>query len=229
MFLQGLFFKRKEIVEARSMHSLQSALPVEEMIVMSATTDAFTALQQAMNAYSPVSESTWCKLLGISKYRELKKQQTLYALGEIPESFSFVVSGLLRSYITDEKGTEYNKNFFYEGTFPGSMTALLQHQPSQFAIVTLEPTSIIEIDFKAYRSLLVEQDDLKLFQIYYLEKNWLLAKDAREIAIVQEDATQRYLRFIRDYPFLVERLPQHHIASHLGITPTQLSRIRKKL
>jgi hypothetical protein len=46
---------------------------------------------------------------------------------------------------------------------------------------------------------------------------------------VQEDASQRYVRFIQDYPFLVERLPQHHIASHLGITPTQLSRIRKKI
>jgi hypothetical protein len=85
------------------------------------------------------------------------------------------------------------------------------------------------LDFPAYRSLLLQRDDLKLFQIHYLEKNWLLDKDAREIAIVQEDASQRYVRFIQDYPFLVERLPQHHIASHLGITPTQLSRIRKKI
>ena len=70
---------------------------------------------------------------------------------------------------------------------------------------------------------------MKLFQIHYLEKNWLLAKDAREIELVQEDATARYLRFIDEYPRLVERLPQYHIALHLGITPTQLSRIRKNL
>jgi hypothetical protein len=74
-----------------------------------------------------------------------------------------------------------------------------------------------------------QKEDLKLFQIHYLEQNWLLAKDEREIEIVQDNATTRYLRFTRAYPNLVDRLPQYHIASHLGITPTQLSRIRKSL
>ena len=196
---------------------------------MSAANNAFDALKKAMDSYSPLGEETWTALVALSKYRELKKHQVLYPLGEIPTSFAFVYSGLFRTFITDEKGNEYNKIFFYEGTFPGSMTALLRHEPSEFAVVALEPAQIIEIDFSAFRALLHKREDLKLFQIYYLEKNWLLAKEAREIAIVQEDATQRYLQFIADYPFLVERLPQHHIASHLGITPTQLSRIRKNL
>lgn len=196
---------------------------------MSATADAFNELKKTMESYTPISANTWAALTVIGQFRVLKKQQVLYALGEIPLSFSFVYSGLFRSFITDEKGTEYNKNFFYEGTFPGSMVALLRNIPSAFNIVALEPAQIIEIDFRAYRALLLQCDDLKLFQIYYLERNWLLAKDAREIAIVQEDATQRYLRFMSEYPFLLDRLPQHHIASHLGITPTQLSRIRKKI
>jgi hypothetical protein len=101
--------------------------------------------------------------------------------------------------------------------------------PSTLTFEAVEDALIIEIDFSAYRKLMIAKDDLKLFQIYYLEKNWLLAKDAREIEIVQDDATTRYLHFIEQYPNLVERLPQYHIASHLGITPTQLSRIRKKL
>ncbi|WGL15018.1 hypothetical protein PVT68_09520 [Microbulbifer bruguierae] len=45
---------------------------------------------------------------------------------------------------------------------------------------------------------------------------------------MQEDAGARYQQFLRDFPKLAARLPQYHIASHLGITPTQLSRIRKK-
>ena len=97
------------------------------------------------------------------------------------------------------------------------------------AFEAIEESLIIEIDFSGYRKLMIERSDLKLFQIYYLEKNWLLAKDAREIEIVQEDATVRFLRFVHENPTLVERLPQYHIASHLGITPTQLSRIRKNL
>lgn len=198
-------------------------------LLMSTAVEAFNALKKTMDSYSAIGAETWVSLTAICKYRDVKKHQVLYSLGEIPSSFAFVYAGLFRTFITDEKGNEYNKNFFYEGTFPGSMTALLRHEPSEFAIVALEPAQIIEIDFPAYRALLHQREDLKLFQIYYLERNWLLAKDAREIAIVQEDATQRYLQFMQDYPFLIERLPQHQIASHLGITPTQLSRIRKKL
>lgn len=190
---------------------------------------AFIDIRRAMQAYWPIGEQTWQKFLMISKYRSLDRNQILYRAGEQPESFAYVHKGLIRCFSQDEKGNEYNKIFFDEGMFPGAMTSLLTSTPSRLSFETIEPSQIIEIDFLAYRKLLLESDDLKLFQIHYLEKNWLLEKDAREIELVQEEATERYLRFIAQYPQLAERLPQYHIASHLGITPTQLSRIRKKL
>ena len=69
---------------------------------------------------------------------------------------------------------------------------------------------------------------IKLFHIYYLEKNWLIHKDGREVDIVQKDADERYDEFLETYENQHSRLTQYHIASHLGITATQLSRIRKK-
>jgi len=190
---------------------------------------AFIALQQSLTSYSPISDETWQAFQGITVFRALQKKAVLYRAGEIPRSFAYVYQGLIRCFVCDENGNDYNKIFFAEGTFPGAMTALLTSSPSLLAFEALEESLIIEIDFARYRQLLLEKDDLKLFQIRYLEQNWLLAKDAREIEIVQDDATTRYLRFIEEYPNLVDRLPQYHIASHLGITPTQLSRIRKKL
>ena len=56
----------------------------------------------------------------------------------------------------------------------------------------------------------------------------MIHKDAREVSIVQDDAQERYEDFLMNYSSLGARLSQFHIASHLGITPTQLSRIRKK-
>lgn len=190
---------------------------------------AFVALRESLESYAPISEATWQSLESFVVFRKLKKQSLLYSAGKVPNSFAFVYQGLVRCFICDAKGNEYNKTFFDEGKFPGSMTALLTKTPSALSFETLENTLIIEIDFQSYRKLMLEREDLKLFQIYYLEKNWLLAKDAREIEIVQEDASARYLRFLNTYPSLVERIAQYHIASHLGITPTQLSRIRKKL
>lgn len=189
---------------------------------------AFAVLKKTLDSYWPITGETWERFTGICRLRELRRGELLYRIGDVPPSFAFVFSGLFRLFVIDEKGSEYNKNFFEEGAFPGCMTALLTNAPSRFAIDALEPSTIIEIDFTGFRKLLLEAEDLKLFQIHYLEKNWLLDKDAREVALVQEDAAARYERFLRERPGLAARLPQYHIASHLGVTPTQLSRIRKK-
>ena len=189
---------------------------------------ALLQLRRALHSYAPLSDDTWQGFCRLCRLRQLDKQQLLYRAGDPPASFAFVVSGLLRVFVIDDKGTEYNKNFFAENSFPGSMTALLTNTPSTFSIEALEACVLLEIDFKGYRELLLAREDLKLFHIHYLEKHWLLAKDRREVEIVQEDATRRYQRFIEEYPAISKRLPQYHIAAHLGITPTQLSRIRKK-
>ncbi|WP_245825492.1 Crp/Fnr family transcriptional regulator [Pseudocolwellia agarivorans] len=188
---------------------------------------AFLALKTAMNAYYPLSDSTWNTFIKFCECINVNKNEALYPSGQVPQSFAFVYQGLFRAFHIDDKGHEYNKTFFYEGCFPGSMTALLTNSATATTIDALESSIIITINFKQYRQLLLTSEDLKLFQIYYLEKNWLLTKDARENEIIQEDATQRYQRFLQEFPELNQRLAQYHIASHLGITPTQLSRIRK--
>lgn len=190
---------------------------------------AFIALRNSLCSYAPISDHTWQDFMAICKFRPLKKNSLIYNIGNISSSYSYVYQGLVRCFASDEKGNEYNKMFFDEGMFPGPMTALLTSSPSLLAFEAIEDSLIIEIDFASYRKLMIANDELKLFQIYYLEKNWLLAKDVREIEIVQDDASARYLRFIDKHPTLAERLPQYHIASHLGITPTQLSRVRKNL
>jgi len=190
---------------------------------------AFCALKKSMDSYTPICQQTWLALIQICSLRILKKTQILYPVGIKANSFSFVYQGLLRAFVLDEKGNEYNKMFFSESMYPAPISSLLRDEPSRLTIEALEDSVVIEINFKAYRQLLLAHHDLKLYQIYYLEKNWLLAKDAREIQLVQDDATQRYLRFVEQFPTLQNRLAQYHIASHLGITPTQLSRIRKAL
>ena len=190
--------------------------------------EAMSSLKSAMEAYYPLATNTWSNVQSICCGYELEKGEVLYAAGTLPDSFAFVVNGLLRHFTTDDNGNEYNKIFFDEGTFQGSMAALLTDTNSAFTMEALEPSLIIKIAFKPFRQLLQQHHDLALFQIHYLEKNWLLSKEPREIALVQEDAEMRYQRFVSERPKLAKRLPQYLIASHLGITPTQLSRIRKK-
>jgi CRP-like cAMP-binding protein len=190
---------------------------------------SYEKLKVVIESYTPISNETYSILLNISRVRYVKKGDYLCHLGDVSKELIFVVDGLLRAYIIDEKGNEYNKNFFLENNFAGSMVSLLTKEPSYFEIEALEDSTLIMIDFEQFRKFLLEKDDLKLFQIYYLEKNWLIKKEAREVALVQKSATERYQEFIKDYPTLETRVAQYLIASHLGITPTQLSRIRKSL
>jgi len=192
-------------------------------------TQGFEYLREVMHSYAPLSDQTWQRLVSYCEYKTIAKKALLYPSGQVPTSFSFVCRGLFRAYNLDAGGSEYNKTFFFEGRFPGSMTALLTQTPTALSIEALEDSTVIEINFKGFRQLLLESEDLKLFQIYYLEKNWLLRSDARDNAFVQEDARARYLRFLNEFAQLSPRLAQYHIASHIGVTPTQLSRIRKKL
>lgn len=60
-----------------------------------------------------------------------------------------------------------------------------------------------------------------------MEVHWIIEKEPLEISLRHFDAKVRYEEFLKKYPQLVKRLKKHHIASYLGITPTQLSRICK--
>ena len=190
---------------------------------------AFNSLKASIDSYSPLSVETWHALRKICQWIHVATNDTIYKSGDIPETFSYVYTGIVRAFICDEEGNEYNKRFFSEGAFPGTMVALLLSEPSTFTIEALEDSQLILINHKAYRKLLNDSLDLQRYHIQYLEKNWLINQEKREVSLIQESATQRYQHFLIENPNLDKRIPLFHIASHLGITPTQLSRIRKKL
>lgn len=191
--------------------------------------DALTRLKQAVDAYYPLSQETWSAIAAITSIKLLAKDEWLYKEGEYLTTFAFLHQGLVRLVNTNAAGQEYNKRFFVAGEFPGVMRALHRQELANQGIQALEASQVVLIKFKQFRALLMDNPELMRFQILYLEKNWLLEKDKRELYMVQLDATERYLAFLKEQPELAERVPQYHLASHLGITPTQLSRIRKSL
>ncbi|CAM4189866.1 Crp/Fnr family transcriptional regulator [Pseudoalteromonas byunsanensis] len=191
--------------------------------------EQFTHLREVLEAYSPLSETTWQQITSLCKPAEYRKEQYIYPYGQLPKTFAFIHKGLVRLFASDHKGQEYNKRFFATGEFPGIMSALHQQKAQEQGIQCLQDTQVLLVDFKGFRDILFNNIELMRFQIKYLEKNWLLEKDQREICLIQQDATQRYLLFLEQNKVLAEQIPQYHLASHLGVSATQLSRIRKLL
>ncbi|PIB34719.1 cyclic nucleotide-binding protein [Reichenbachiella sp. 5M10] len=187
------------------------------------------ALKDAFNSYAKLSEKSWSLIREIIRFQAVKKGETILRAGQTAKDIHFICRGILRTFAADGQGNIYTKNIFLEHSFPASKVSLLLQAPSYIAIDALEDSVLINFNFMAYKQLMDENEDIKSFYIAYIERNWIIEKEQREISIVMENASERYLKLLEKHPLLDKRIAQHHIASHLGITPTQLSRIRKAL
>ena len=112
--------------------------------------------------------------------------------------------------------------------FPTPITALLSDAPSALSFQALVPAKIISFSYKEFKALFDNYRCLETLLLRILEQLWI-KKEKHDIHMVTNDATTNYLIFRNEYPNLENQIPQYHIASYLGITPIQLSRIRAKL
>ncbi|WP_212005269.1 Crp/Fnr family transcriptional regulator [Chitinophaga sp. HK235] len=183
----------------------------------------------AMELYAPLSGDAKKAFTEHLHFRELKKHDLYLAQEDIPQKIAYISRGLLSYYRIQENGDIVIKRFFAENSFVASTAALVKKVPSMFAIEALEDTLLIEFQFDQFKQLMHNHTDLAFFWINYLEENWVARKEELEITLKYLTAKERYLDFIQNNPALAKRLRQHHIAAFLGVTPTQLSRIRKEL
>ncbi|WCO02295.1 Crp/Fnr family transcriptional regulator [Psychroserpens ponticola] len=186
-------------------------------------------LKLKFESYAQISNRSWTLIESIITFQKLEKDETLLRNGQIAKKTHFVCKGALRAYVTDYDGNIYNKNIFLETDFAGSTVSYLLGVPSNFTLEALEETILINLDYKKYRQFIEQNIDLKNFYIAYMENNWIVEKEQREVSLVMENATERYLKLLQKHPNIDQRIQKLHIASHLGITPTQLSRIRKNI
>lgn len=186
-------------------------------------------LKTTFNSYAPISEESWLIIQALVRFELVKHGEIILRAGQTARNLHYICKGSLRAFIGDGEGNVYNKNIFLEGQFAGSKVSYLLNKPSNFTLEGIEDSVLISMNYKKYREAIESYQDLKDFYIAYLERNWVIEKEQREVSIVMENGTTRYLQLLSQHPDIDKRIPQRHIASHLGITPTQLSRIRKNL
>jgi len=189
----------------------------------------FDQLRIACSQYYNFSDNDFERFKEICFIKEVKKAEILLDNYSKAKFIYFICKGILRTYYLGENGKIYTKNLFSENYFSASKVSLLTNEDSYLNIEALEDCTLIFIDFQKYKELISKYDEFKFFYINYLEKNWVIVKERNEISLILDDATTRYENFIKNNPNIENRIAQHHIANHLGITPTQLSRIRKNI
>ena len=184
-------------------------------------------LYNTLNNISPITNEAWDDMQQLLEPLEVKKNDYLIKEGSKAKYCYLLTEGVIRVYFNKE-GNEYNKTFFIPGMFPTAITALISNSPSAISFQALLPSQLIQFSFNEFRNLFSKHRCLETLLLRILEQQWI-KKERHDIRMVTNDATTNYLIFREEFPSLENIIPQYHIASDLGITPVQLSRIRAQL
>jgi CRP-like cAMP-binding protein len=171
-------------------------------------------------------EKEICRSLFIPK--KLRKRQYLLQQGDVSKYTAFVEKGLLRSYVIDDKGAELIMQFAPEGWWINDMYSSITGEPAEQHIDAIEDSELLLLTNQAYDELLQQAPVFERF-FRLLIQNSFVALQRRLKGNIIQTAEEKYKNFIQLYPNIVQRVPQHNIASFLGITPESLSRIRKQM
>jgi CRP-like cAMP-binding protein len=158
---------------------------------------------------------------------EFKKGSLLSLSGKVPEEVFFIEKGLVRVVINDSKGAEHTIHFSQEGQFIADYASYLRKQPAHYALQALEDTRVVLIPRLAiewgYANL--KHGD-KLGRL--LAELYFTFHDDRIKSLYSLTPLQRYNGMERIFPEILSRVPQHMIASYLGISSVHLSRLKNQ-
>jgi CRP/FNR family transcriptional regulator, anaerobic regulatory protein len=159
--------------------------------------------------------------------KQLGKKQTILQEGNVCKHAYFINKGCFRYYYNIE-GQENTGQFFFENSWYTDYESYLTGKPSKQNIETLEPSELVLLAKADLQQLFIEIPKFEKFGRIMAENAFLGLRNRNEM-LTNQTAEERYLNLIKERPKVFERVPQHYIASYLGIQPPSLSRIRKRI
>ncbi|MCO4793491.1 MAG: Crp/Fnr family transcriptional regulator [Bacteriovoracaceae bacterium] len=175
-----------------------------------------------------VPEEEWLKLEEVLTEKSFKKGELLTRPGDNFMQLAVVIKGLFRLFYIGQEGREYVKTFRGEGEIAGPYAEILLDIPSRTFIEAMEDSQVLLLSFEDFVKFGEGHQCWKTIR-YEMAEEHFVQKEKREFELLQLSAAERYNNFLVEKSHLVDRIPQYHVASYLGITPVALSRILKKI
>jgi CRP-like cAMP-binding protein len=149
-----------------------------------------------------------------------KKKQLVFGSGEVNTRHYFIGKGLLRMYVIDSQGKEFNILFARENQWIGDLATPAE---TSYYLGAVEKSVVYSISDENMNKL---TNNFASF-VSYLKRSYIF-QQKRLISILAKTAEENYEELVNEYPELINRLPQYHISSYLGVTPVFLSKILSK-
>src|ERR1035437_1859019 len=163
----------------------------------------------------------------IFEYKVIPKKTMLLQAGNVCNFEAYVIKGCIREYYIDNNGAEVTLQFAVEDWWVSDIASFQDQTISNMYIETLEECELLTLSRQSKEQLLSQV--LRLERMFRLMiQRHLSVVQSRLFKTITHTAIEKYLEFINRYPTIPQRVPQHYIASYLGISPEFLSKLRSR-
>lgn len=159
--------------------------------------------------------------------RAVQKKEIILNQGQICKKIFFVESGSFRALNLNQEGKESTIMFAIKDWWITDMNCFVNQLPAQVSIEALEPSKIMEMEYRSLEELYVIVPKLERYFRILFQKAYI-REQVRTLNSLSVPIEERFKFFLKSYPSIVEKVTQKQIASYLGVTPEFLSTIKKK-
>lgn len=188
-----------------------------------------------VSQYIAFNAIEWTLLKSKLKEAQYKKGEIIHTAGNVCTKLMFINHGIIRAYTISSQGHDHTWSIFFNdensemtNVFAVDYESFINQSKSRLSFEVLEDCQLLYLTHDDLQSLYrfskkAERFGRLMTEIAYSYTHNLI------IDRLTKTATERYLGFVQQTPYLLEKVPQYHIATLLGITPQSLSRIKKEL
>lgn len=181
-----------------------------------------------LESMNKLPSEIWESFISEATVIELDKGEFFVKEGAYSREIGILTEGIVRSYYVNEEGKEYNKTLFAAPNIIGSYVSLITGEPNRLPQQALTKCTVTKLPIRIIEEL--SQGHIEVERLRRkIAEHFFVLKEKRELEMALLQAEERYLIFREDFPDAEQLIPQYHVASYLGISATQLSRIRKKM
>ncbi len=187
----------------------------------------FELIRDYIEKFTKLSDADWQLLLPHLTERVLAKNSLFAKEGKICKEIGFILDGNMRHYYTKD-GEEKTTYFYFENSFVTDFISCINGKPGSISIEALTETRLIVFSYSALQDLYKQSHAWEKFG-RLLAEYLAIGLEERMVGLLMLSPEERYHQLLSsNKQKIIERIPQHHIANYLGITPVSLSRIRNR-
>ena len=177
--------------------------------------------------FYPITEAEANALFTLFRPGELSRKEHCQEEGDSVADIYFLETGILRGYYRED-GDEITSNFYFGPTLVGDVAALREHTPTRLNMQALTDCVLWRANLADIDTLSPTHPIIYCLFLAFFERLYIV-NHKRQLSFIYDSPTQRYLNLMHERPKVISQIPQHYIASYLGIKPESLSRIRRRI